>query len=119
MAAPAPSARTLLADRAVVALLLTGLLSATASIAQLTALGKYLFDLTGRDLDLGLLGLAEFAPAFLLMTVTGTVADRFDRRHVVGLAMAGQVVASASIALYAASGGSQTWPIFALVFAYG
>src|SRR6478735_7454415 len=102
MPGPAPSARTLLADRAVVALLLTGLLSAMASIAQLTALGKYLFDLTGRDLDLGLLGLAEFAPAFVLMTVTGTVADRFDRRHVAGLAMAGQVATSASIALYAA-----------------
>ena len=44
-------------------MLLTSLLSAMASVAQLTALGKFLFDLTGRDLDLGLLGLAEFAPA--------------------------------------------------------
>src|SRR5262245_57432345 len=90
-----------------------------ASVAQLTALGKFVFDLSGRDLDLGLLGLAEFVPAFVLMTVTGTVADRFDRRHVAGLALTGQLVTSAAIALYATSGRTETWPVFALVTTYG
>ena len=47
------------------------------------------FDLTGRELDLGLIGLAEFAPVLLLVLVAGAVADRVDRRLVAG---AGAVV---------------------------
>src|SRR6187455_2707550 len=53
-----------------------------ATVAGVTALGKQVYDLTARELDLGLLGLAEFAPAALLVFVTGPVADRFDRRVV-------------------------------------
>ena len=45
-----------------------------------TVLGKQVFDMTGSALALGLLGLAEFAPAALLVFVTGTLADRLDRR---------------------------------------
>ena len=50
------------------------------------ALGKQVYDLTGRELDLGLLGLAD-APALLLVFVTGPVADRFDRRTIGRLAL--------------------------------
>ena len=50
-------------ERSVVALLLSVFCSSAASLALAIALGKQLYDLTGRDLDLGLLGLAEFAPA--------------------------------------------------------
>ncbi len=90
-----------------------------AAIAQVTALGKQLYDITGRDLDLGLLGLAEFLPAALLMTVTGSVADRYDRRTIVTLGLLGEVVASGGLAWHAASGSIETWPIFALVVAFG
>src|SRR5437764_270537 len=38
-------------------------------MAQGTVLGKLVYDLTGREIDLGLLGLAEFAPAALLVLV--------------------------------------------------
>ena len=60
---------------------------------QAVALGKFVFDTTGRELDLGLVGLAEFAPAALLVLVTGHVADRFDRRTVVRLALVGEACA--------------------------
>jgi hypothetical protein len=39
---------------------------------QATALGKQIYDITGRELDIGLLGLAEFLPAALLVLVTGS-----------------------------------------------
>ena len=42
--------------------------------------------LTGSALDLGLVGLAQFVPAFLLVLVAGAVADRYDRGRVVRLA---------------------------------
>ncbi|HEY6533753.1 MAG TPA: MFS transporter, partial [Acidimicrobiales bacterium] len=88
-------------------------------MTQVTALGKHLYDLTGRDLDLGLLGLAEFLPAMLLVTVTGPVADRFDRRRIVSLGLLGEMAASGGLAWYVASGGTATWPIFTLVVAFG
>ena len=68
--------------RSVAALLSYTFFSAAGSLAMATVLGKHLYDLTGRKLDLGLLGLAEFAPAALLVLVTGTIADRFDRRFI-------------------------------------
>src|SRR5688572_25827453 len=49
---------------------------------QIAVLAKQLYDITDSKLALGLLGLVEFAPAAMLVLVTGTVADRFDRRKV-------------------------------------
>jgi MFS family permease len=89
------------------------------AMAQVTALGKHLYDLTGRDLDLGLLGLAEFLPAVVLVAVTGTVADRFDRRRIVALGLAGELVVAGALAWYAGSGRTETWPIFGLVVVFG
>jgi MFS family permease len=88
-------------------------------MTQVTALGKQLYDLAGRDLDLGLLGLAEFLPAVALVAVTGTVADRVDRRRLVSLGLLGEMATSAGLAWYAASGHTATWPIFTLVVAFG
>jgi MFS family permease len=45
-----------------------------------TVLYKQVFDITGDELDIGLLGLAQFLPAVFLVLVSGWVADRFDRR---------------------------------------
>ncbi|MEM7325312.1 MAG: MFS transporter [Actinomycetota bacterium] len=76
--------RTALRDIPVPVRILIVALFATsmATRAQLVALGLLVFDITGRELDLGLLGLAEFLPIFLLSPFTGTVADRYDRRKV-------------------------------------
>jgi MFS family permease len=49
---------------------------------QSVAVGWQIYALTGRPLDLGLVGLAQFLPAVALWPVTGLVADRFDRRSV-------------------------------------
>ena len=70
---------TSLRDIPVAVRILIGALFATgmATRAQLVALGLLVFDITGRELDLGLLGLAEFLPIFLLSPFTGTVADRY------------------------------------------
>jgi MFS family permease len=41
-----------------------------------------MYDLTGSAWYLGLVGLAQFLPMFLLTLVVGHVADRYDRRVV-------------------------------------
>jgi len=89
-------------DRAIVALL-AGYFAISAGMAALvTALGKQIYDLSGRELDLGLLGLAEFAPAALLVLVTGSVAYRFDRRQVASLAALGGGAVTVVITVYVA-----------------
>lgn len=114
---PAPGSAAL--DRSVVALLVAIFCSMAATAGQLTVLGKQVYDLTGRELDLGLLGLAEFAPAALLVLVTGSVADRRDRRRVGSAAAVAQAAVAGALALYAGSRPTAVGPIFALVFVFG
>jgi MFS family permease len=106
-------------DRSVVALLIGVFCGSTAVLTTVTALGKQVYDLTGSELDLGLLGLAEFAPAALLVLVTGSVADRFDRRRVMALAALGEGACALLLGWYALSGRTAVAPIFAMVVAFG
>jgi MFS family permease len=100
--------------------LLTSVFCSSTAVAMLTTvLGKLVFDMTGSELALGLLGLAEFAPAALLVFVTGTVADRVDRRHLAAVGDVGQAVAMLGIAAYASTDPTSTLPIFLMVVAFG
>jgi len=47
---------------------------------QSVAVGWQVYDITKKPLDLGLIGLAQFMPSFLLFLVSGHVADRVNRR---------------------------------------
>ena len=78
-----------------------------------------LYEITGRELDLGLLGLAQFIPVFFLSPFSGSLADRFDRRKVYafGLALEGSV--AVGMAVLSARGLSTAVPIFALTVLYG
>lgn len=113
------SAKQLLRTRSVSPFLLASLAAQIATMIQITALGKQLYDMTGRDLDLGLLGLAEFAPAFLLMTVTGSFADRFDRRHIASIGLIVEVITTGLLAWYVSTTPTATLPIFVVVIAFG
>jgi MFS family permease len=53
-----------------------------------------MYDLTHSAWNLGLVGLFQFVPALALALVSGHVADRHDRRHIVALAMSLQFVAA-------------------------
>jgi MFS family permease len=51
------------------------------------AVGWQVYDLTRNPFDLGLVGLVQFAPALLLVLVTGAASDRFGRRLIMGIAI--------------------------------
>jgi MFS family permease len=93
--------------------------SSLGSFLQATALAKQVYDVTGSALALGLLGLAEFLPAALLVLVTGPVADRFDRRRVAAFGLAGEAACSAALAAYAWSDPTSSLPLFLLAFLFG
>lgn len=84
-----------------------------------TVLYKQVFDITGDELDIGLLGLAQFVPAVLLVLVSGWVADRFDRRRVSALFLGGRFVCAVALVAYSLSDPTSVWPFFALAFAFG
>jgi len=58
------------------------------------AVGWQMYDLTHSAWNLGLVGLFQFVPALALALVSGHVADRHDRRHIVSMAMALQLLAA-------------------------
>jgi predicted MFS family arabinose efflux permease len=101
------------------ALLVTTLCASTASLAVVTAIGKLVYDITSNELDLGLLGLVEFAPAALLVLVTGSVADRFSRRRVAAVAYLGEAVVTAALAVHVLGEPTGVGTIFLLVGGYG
>jgi MFS family permease len=91
-----------------------------SNLAQTTVLGLLVYQLTGSELDLGFLGLAEFAPAALLVLVAGAVADRFDRRSVTAVGAVANAIVALALAWYVRRPGElSTTPIFLLVLAFG
>jgi len=86
---------------------------------QVTTLAKQVYDITRREIDLGFLGLAEFLPIALLVFVTGTVADRFNRKRVSQLAMAGELASALLLMWYASTEPTSVFPIFVIAILYG
>lgn len=94
----------------------------SASLAlqmMVVAVGWQVYDMTGRALDLGLVGLAQFVPAFLLALVAGAVADRYDRSKVVRLAQLTEGSAALVLAICTWQGFLTRDLILALVFVLG
>ena len=86
---------------------------------QAATLGKHIFDITGRAIDIGWLGLAEFGPIALLVLVSGSVADRFNRKHVAALALAGEMLCGIALVVYSLSDPTAVWPFFVIAVAFG
>ncbi|AYN12718.1 MFS transporter [Pseudomonas putida] len=93
----------------------------TASGFQMltVAIGWHLYQLTGNVLDLGLVGLVEFAPRVLFMLHTGHVADRYDRRKVAALCQSLQGLIALALAVGSATDNVTRELIFALAFLLG
>ena len=82
--------REVLRFGAVRSLLIANGLLYTGVALQTAALGLQAYLITGRTADLGWIGICEFLPAAFLVLVTGSVADRFDRRKVAVFAIGGE-----------------------------
>ena len=106
-------------DRSVAGLLASVFCASTALMASQVALGKLVYDMTDSKLNLGLIGLVEFAPAALLMFVTGPVADRFDKRKVSVAGVIVEATAAALLAAYVSTRPTSVVPIFGLVVVFG
>lgn len=100
-------------------LLTSSLLFYIGVMLQAATLGKHIYDITGREIDIGLLGLAEFLPIAAFVLVTGSVADRFNRRVVATIALIGELMCAITLMLYSLTEPTAVWPFFVIGFLFG
>ena len=118
------SAREAISAPGVRPLLISSMVLTIGVMLQAAALGKHVYDITGSEMSIGLLGLAEFLPAAALVLVTGTVADRLNRKRVSLVAQFGEFTCSILLMIYALNvtepdGGGSALPIYAIAFLFG
>ena len=75
-----------------------------ASQMLMVAVGWQMYELTGSALDLGLVGLLQFAPALALVLVAGHVVDRHHRGRIAAACMAVLAAVALLLALAAQQG---------------
>ena len=83
------------------------------------AVGWQVYALTGRALDLGIIGLVQFAPSFLFALPAGHVADLFNRRRVAMLCQAVEALAIGLLAVGSLFHWFDEATIFAMLFLIG
>jgi MFS family permease len=69
---------------------------------QATALAWQIYEMTHDPFKLGLVGLMEFLPAAVLALPAGHLADRYDRRRIILVGVAGELTMAAVLVVLAA-----------------
>lgn len=93
--------------------------NAVASVMLTLVVELQVYEITGSELWLGLIGLAQFLPMLVLSVFAGTLADRFDRRWVFAAGLVIDVVATVGFLLYALSDPTSAWPMLILIAVKG
>jgi len=83
------------------------------------SVGWQVYDITRNPLDLGFVGLAQFLPPLLLVLVTGLAADTFNRRLIMALCLALEVVCAAGLILFTLAEPKSVWPVFVILALLG
>jgi MFS family permease len=95
------------------------LFSSIAAQMLIVAVGWQVYKLTGRVLDLGLIGLSQFLPFLCLSLFAGHAADRFDRRLIISLCLATNLICALLLLLFAVGRLGSTVPIFGVLALLG
>jgi MFS family permease len=93
-----------------------------ASIATqmvIMAVGWQVYHITGRVLDLGLIGLSQFLPFLCLVLFSGHAADQFDRRIIIMLGHCAYAVCTLLLLCFAWMKITTTLPIFGVLSVLG
>src|SRR3954470_172704 len=93
--------------------------SVLAAQMQWVAVGWYLYDLTGSALTLAFAGLASFLPIAVLTLPAGDLADRIDRRWLLGAAHLFQASAAALLLVLVFNNTVVTWPFYCALILSG
>jgi MFS family permease len=86
---------------------------------QSVAVGWQVYEITKRPLDLGLVGLAQFAPVMVLFLLAGHTVDRFPRNKVLLFCYAGFALCSGLLLAISWRGAHSVSPIYIVVVLLG
>ena len=86
---------------------------------QSVAIGWQVYAITHSTFALGMVGLCQFAPMFLLTLPAGDIADRFDQRKVLSATQAMQSVCAALFLALVLFAPRQVWPYYAVLVLFG
>jgi MFS family permease len=95
------------------------LLASVAVQMQTVAVGWQVYAITGKPLDLGLIGLSQFLPFVLLVLPAGHVADRYDRVRILSGCIALEFFCALALLAFTLSGLEVAWPVFAVMVVFG
>ena len=95
------------------------LLASVAVQMQTVAVGWQIYSITGKPLDLGLIGLSQFLPFVLLVLPAGHIADRHDRARILALCIALEFLCALALLAFTHSGLKVAWPVFAVMVVFG
>ncbi len=95
------------------------LFSSIAAQMLIVAVGWQVYKLTGRVLDLGLIGLSQFLPFLCLSLFAGHAADRFDRRLIISLCLGTVLICALLLLLFAVARIGSAVPIFGVLALLG
>lgn len=86
---------------------------------QSVAIGWQIYDIERRPLALGLVGLCQFVPMFLLTLPAGEMADRWDQRRLLAVAQVAQAVCSAGFLVCSVVSAHNALPFYFILALFG
>jgi MFS family permease len=86
---------------------------------QSVAIGWQIYAITGKALDLGLIGLAQFLPFAMLVLFAGQVADHYNKRWILVICFAIDLLCSLTLLAFTLSGPHDIWPVLAVLALHG
>jgi MFS family permease len=119
MSSMSPSGFAVLRNKNYTLYLAARILGTLAVQMQSVAVGWQVYQITGSLFDLGLIGLAQFAPFLVLILLAGHAADRYNRRNIIALCLATQLLCSLLLLAFTLSGSHVVWPVFATLVLFG
>ncbi len=94
-------------------------ISNSGMLAQQTAAGYLIYDLTGSSTYLGYFGFAQGFAFIILALFSGLIADRVSRRKMLAITQCGMLLQAALLTALTFSGVIQAWHVIALTFVQG
>ncbi len=108
-----------LASRDFVIFVIGQLISVIGTWAQATALPYLAYRISGRPLDLGLIGFSNTLPTLLFALPAGVLVERWDKRKTVIIFQAIMSLQAFGLAWLAYTNRLEIWHIVALAFFFG
>jgi MFS family permease len=106
-------------DRDFTVLLSSRFLSTVAMQIQSVAVGWQVYEIARTPFALGLVGLAQFVPMFLLTLPAGDVSDRFDQRKVLAASLLLEAVAAALLIALTLARLREALPFYLVMMLFG